>query len=177
MAIRRRQIHSPRPPAEYTPTYAARDAKRIAESMTLTVEPFDVEGLAASIGLKVQKHPLPSNISGFLRKELGEWVIGVNALHHPRRQRFTIAHELGHYFLHRDRGSFEDRAMFRQNGRFSNEEWEANSFAAMILIPHVSLQKMIEQRATISSIAQKFDVSELAAEFRIKNLGEERVAV
>lgn len=162
---------------QYTPQLAAQDARRIAESMTLKAAPLDVEGLAASIGLRVQKHPLLDSISGFLKKMDDEWIIGVNALHHPRRQRFTIAHELGHYFLHRHIGEFTDQALFRAGGRSTPEEWEANRFAATLLMPADLFGPMIAKKIPLSDIAKSFGVSELAAEFRKKSLNEERIAV
>jgi Zn-dependent peptidase ImmA (M78 family) len=43
---------------------------------------------------------LDSTITGLLLREGGAKLIAVNSAHHPRRQRFTIAHELGHPQMH-----------------------------------------------------------------------------
>ena len=47
--------------------------------------------------------------------------IGVNALHHPNRQRFSVAHELGHYLMHADRPTVfvAEPRILRANCRFT----------------------------------------------------------
>lgn len=176
MAILRRNITSPRPPAEYSPDVAARDAHRIAQSRGLKCTPFDVVGLATSIGIQVEYLPLANEISGFLRKRHGEWIIGVNSLHHRNRQRFTIAHELGHYFLHRDIGDFEDRALFRRELQFDRRESEANGFAAKLLMPETEFRTVVVANdASLDQLARHFGVSPAAAQFRADSLGEERI--
>lgn len=176
MAILRRNVTAPRPPAEYSPEIAARDAHRIADSRGLRCVPFDVAGLAASIGIQIEYVPMSDDISGFLRQRNGDWIIGVNSLHHRNRQRFTIAHELGHYFLHRDVGGFEDRALFRRELQFDRRESEANSFASKLLMPETEFRTFVlARRPSMSITAQHFGVSEAAARYRADALGEERI--
>ena len=177
MAIRRRQIHAPRPPAEYTPSIAVQDARRLATTFALTQTPFDVEGLARSIGIRVSETPLPDNISGYLKKDDGVWLIGVNAFHHPNRKRFTLAHELGHYFLHRDKGEFLDETLFRNQSKMTPYEWDANRFAAMLLMPQTEYSKLQREGHDLESLASIFGVSVVAAKFRQENLQDERVAI
>ncbi|WP_092252891.1 ImmA/IrrE family metallo-endopeptidase [Bradyrhizobium sp. Rc3b] len=176
MAILRRNIVAPRPPAEYSADIAARDAHRIAQSRGLRGIPFDVEGLATSVGIQVEYLPLADDISGFLRRRNGEWLIGVNSLHHRNRQRFTLAHELGHYFLHRDIGNFEDRALFRRELQYDRRESEANAFASKLLMPETEFRTVVlAQRASLETLARHFGVSPAAAKFRAEALGEERI--
>ncbi len=176
MAILRRTITAPRPPAEYSPDIAARDAHRMADSKGLKRIPFDVEGLATSIGIQVDYLPLAEDVSGFLRRQNSEWIIGINSLHHRNRQRFTLAHELGHYFLHRDIGGFEDRALFRREMQFDQRESEANSFASKLLMPETEFRTLVVgQRAGLDLLARHFGVSPAAAKFRADALGEERI--
>lgn len=177
MAIRRKKITAPRPSIEYTAQEAARDARRLAESMSLSKAPFDVESLATAIGIRVLHQPMDSSLSGFLKKSPDGWVIGVNALHHPRRQRFTIAHELGHYFLHRHKGEFTDEAMFRSDAASSPDEWDANRFASMVLMPAELVGPLLARGASIEELANNFGVSNIAASFRLKNMQEERIAI
>nr|WP_300187100.1 ImmA/IrrE family metallo-endopeptidase [uncultured Agathobaculum sp.] len=59
------------------------------------------------------------------------------------RDRFTLAHELGHYFMHRD----VDLALSRINDRHSvpaycNSEWQANTFASALLMPDHIIKDM-----------------------------------
>lgn len=176
MAIRRRTVSAPRPPAEYTPEYAANDALRITESRGLSLKPVDVLGLAYSIGIQVEYLPLPEGTSGFLRRSGGNWIIGVNSMHHPNRQRFTIAHELGHYFLHRDHGDFVDKALFRKELQSDRREFEANSFASRLLMPADDFENASRRlNADFDLVAKQFGVSSAAARFRAETLGQEHI--
>jgi Zn-dependent peptidase ImmA (M78 family) len=171
MAILKRSVTAPRPPETYNTSTAARDAFRIAESRNLRTQPLDVEGLATSIGLKVSLETMPNEISGYLRKKDGYWILGVNSLHHPNRRRFTIAHELGHYFLHRHLGDFEDTVIFRREQQPNPREYEANEFAARLLMPEDKfLLARNRLNNDIGAIAHEFGVSELATRFRIDNV-------
>ncbi|WP_261516129.1 ImmA/IrrE family metallo-endopeptidase [Chelativorans petroleitrophicus] len=164
MAVLRRSISKPRPPLEYDPARAARDAHRIAQNFTLRTIPLDVEGLAAALGLRVLRLPLEERVSGFLRESAGIWEIGVNSLHHPNRQRFTLAHELGHYLLHRDHAPFEDGLLFRSDAKNARER-EANQFAALVLMPDTEFRTALSS-GDIDSVARTFGVSKQAAEYR-----------
>ncbi len=97
------------------------------------------------------------------------------------RDRFTIAHELGHYFLHYPlvKARHPEQPQMKAT-RFVNEafddlvraEWEANWFAAALLMPKQAFCDAWEQwgRAT-DIIAIKFSVTDLAARTRAKALG------
>src|SRR3712207_1539961 len=62
--------------------------------------PVPVEAIAASLDVDVQIEPLDGGLSGVLyRSPNGRRILGVNGLHANVRQRFTIAHELGHLRL------------------------------------------------------------------------------
>ena len=113
-------------------------------------------------------------------------IIGVNALHHPNRQRFTIAHECGHLILHKAQITKEvhvDKAfpMLMRNSVSAagvNEmEIQANLFAAELLIPGALLTKAldnepfdIDDEGTVSALARSFKVSQSAMRFRLGNL-------
>ena len=72
-------------------------ASQAIEKAGCTALPIDVEKVAAAMELEVVPFAFHNKISGLLKKEDG--VIGVNQAHHHLRQRFTIAHELGHFLL------------------------------------------------------------------------------
>lgn len=175
MAIRRRTVSAPRPPAEYTPELGARDALRIADSKGLKNIPLDVLGLASSIGLQVEFLLLPDDVSGFLKRKDGGWTIGINSRHHHNRQRFTIAHELGHYFLHRDQGDFTDRALFRRDLQNDHREYDANSFASRLLMPEHEFRDLAIRHRDLQVIADHFQVSTAATKFRADALGQEQI--
>ncbi len=92
----------------------------------------------------------------------------------PIRDRFTIAHELGHYVLHylwpkqagRDPGAVE--AQRYGTGRV---EWEANWFAAGFLMPATAFRESYRDlNEDLHAIASKFGVSVEAARVRVSNL-------
>ena len=73
----------------------------------LTV-PVDPEKIAEQLDLEVVLTPLESKVGGFVLKKNGEAVkIYVNSNDSWERRKFTLAHEIGHYWLHRnDDGEF-----------------------------------------------------------------------
>lgn len=109
--------------------------------------PVDVEAVAASLGIPVNYAILDKEISGQIQSEPGgQYRIVVNEADSRSRQRFTIAHELGHYLYHRSLigdGVDDDRA-YRSTaaGKYHNtkigrrHETEANRFAANLLMPN-----------------------------------------
>ncbi len=86
------------------------------------------------------------------------------------RNRFTIAHELGHYFLHSKTGGQELYAT-RQAG--SRVEWEANWFAAAFLMPSESfVTEWNQSGGSIGHLIDRFQVSGGAIEIRRDTLRE-----
>ncbi len=161
-------------------------AEQLLEKYTITHPPVDVERLAELGGAEVNFEPLESSVSGMLvRPPRGLPVIVVNDRHPRVRQRFTIAHELGHLLLHRGRQVIVDHlTRARVNLRdetsslaTSREEITANQFAASLLMPadwvHDSVDTHLALPPTklVSQLAEVFDVSEQAMEFRLINLG------
>lgn len=102
--------------------------------------------------------------------DIDKYIIAVNARHHKNRQRFTIAHELGHYML--KHVSKKDGVMDR-NGDSNPYEIEANAFAAEILMPTAVIRHLIFEQdvVTVEELAHKLWVSEQAMFYRLRNLG------
>jgi len=71
------------------------------------------------------------------------------------RDRFTAAHELGHYLMHRNVPIQFHRAENGQLPPFKNSEWQANRFAGALLMP---IDKM-KQCRTLQEVMERFDVS------------------
>jgi Zn-dependent peptidase ImmA (M78 family) len=86
----------------------------------------------------------------------------------PRRDRFTIAHELGHYFLHSWMGQ---RPLKAARSGSDRAEWEANWFAAGFLMPKKQFLDAFHESRSASVLADRFDVSEHAARIRCEILG------
>ena len=73
---------------------------RLLEKNGVTGPAVPVEKIAKAEGLIVTKKHLDDDVAGFLLRSEGAKFIGVNRSQAPTRQRFTIAHELGHALLH-----------------------------------------------------------------------------
>lgn len=117
--------------------------------------PVDVEALASSLSVPVHYAFLSSEISGMIERFGAGYRITVNAIDPITRKRFTIAHELGHYMLHRSLigdGVDDDRA-YRSTalGKYHNtaigprQETEANKFAANLLMPYHLINRLQDE--------------------------------
>jgi len=71
--------------------------KAIIEKLNIYSPPVPVERVAELFSLKIVYYSkFPDSVSGAIIQEEGLNAIGVNSNHPKVRQRFTIAHELGH---------------------------------------------------------------------------------
>lgn len=132
--------------------------------------PVRVSELAKALGIEVKSADLKMGVSGELkRSEAGSWVIRVNRHENKRRQRFTVAHEIAHYILHRDQiGSGLTDDTFYRSGLSEAKEWEANKLAAEILMPWPLIRQATEDGGkTPAEIAEELNVSEAAIKIRL----------
>ncbi len=137
--------------------------------------PVDVVSIAQEIGIRVwEMNRLPEGVSGQIWRDpvnggTSGYSIGVRATEPLVRKRFTVAHELAHYILHRnklDGGLFED-VMFR-GGLSSREETQANQMAADILMPFKLISKLMDEgESTLEGLAQRLQVSLAALKIRL----------
>ena len=136
--------------------------------------PVQVGALAQALGLKVVVAALPLNISGMIQPDEDDgFIIKVNRFEPKERQRFTIAHEIAHYLLHRDRISagVVDSVLYRSK-LSSRLEAEANKLAADIIMPMDQVLAMISLVAAksgddlVASLAETFKVSKQAMGIR-----------
>jgi Zn-dependent peptidase ImmA (M78 family) len=153
--------------------------------------PINVQAIAEFLGMQVSFQPFKPELSGVLLKEETRTVIGVNSAQASTRQRFTIAHEIGHYVLAHKGEIFVDQTVRRQAvtirrdnksslGTDGNER-DANAFAAELLMPeelvydavrkHLNKAGDIDPETLVSKLAIEFDVSSEAMQYRLTNLG------
>lgn len=157
-------------------------------------QPVDLHRILEKLKLGLKPAPMEEEYSGFLAVD--ERVIVINQRHAKTRQRFTIAHEIGHYHLHRnnqtannvfiDRAVYfrSDREVYFRDNQFGEAdhrmEMEANAYAAGLLMPQKLLDQYIDQHADdidlskaagIRMLADEFEVSRAAMEYRLQNLG------
>lgn len=137
--------------------------------------PIDVLAVAVDFGVKVYSAGLATDVSGVLMrdKQYGApsgFVIFVDRDEPSVRQRFTAAHELGHFVLHRDLigDRLEDNYLLRSSGLSNRQEVEANKFAADLLMPWKLINAaMANRRYSPRELADLFKVSELAISIRL----------
>jgi len=170
---------------KYIPTeLLEQQAFDVLTSLDAYEVPVPLELVAHRLGFAVKKVPLGDEISGVLVVADGKGHIGVNSEQAPVRQRFTIAHEIGHFLLHReDSVLFIDKTYvaFRDSESAKGEdraEIQANQFAAALLMPGALLQRelndqLVDLAATdiIDKMAGRFGVSVQSMTFRLDNLG------
>lgn len=171
MAIIRRQRVRALTGPNLNATFSEEALRKLAVDNSINDSPLDLRALVSLLNIRLEIKPMASDVSGYLKNIAGRWVIGVNSLHHPRRQNFTIAHELAHYCLHTENMSdFEDTVLFR-NGDSNSVESQANNFAAELLMPETEFRDFISNHSSnIDDIANHFNVSGMAVRVRAKVL-------
>ncbi|WP_158784745.1 ImmA/IrrE family metallo-endopeptidase [Pantoea sp. BAV 3049] len=136
--------------------------------------PIDPKKIAALEGLSVESCPsfAAKNISGELVPSGESAVIRYNPTDSAKRQRFTIAHELGHYVLGHGH-AFRDPSSHFSMSYYDPREVDANQFAAEILMPEMAVNVLVKQRKImdVNELARIFDVSVNAMSYRLKRLG------
>lgn len=143
--------------------------RQFLSDLKITDVPIDVEEVARACGLQVKYINRGKGFDGQLLKE--RRLIEVQADVHPHRQRFTIAHEIGHHVLGHNPVvcAFDDRAS--RDPRKTNEK-QAQLFAAELLMPDALLRKYwTELKRDYKAMAQKFYVSEQAMFLRLDEAG------
>jgi len=162
-----------------------RRVRELLDQNEVTAPPVPVERIARRLA-RLRFSPLDNELSGMAFVKDGTAIIGINSLHHPNRQRFTMAHECGHLVLHRDQVTREvhvDKAfpMLMRDAVSAASvdpmEIEANLFAAELLMPEFLLAGElggaafdIDDDAAVAALARRFRVSLSAMQFRLGNL-------
>ena len=158
-------------------------ARQLLERRSLSRPPVPVREIAIAEGCLVKAAFLDGELSGMAFITDDRPVIVVNSRHHPNRQRFTIAHELGHHLMHRSMllsGVHVDKGILRRDAESStgeiSSEIQANAFAAELLMPRQLMQPYlsgsfdVEDDIAVHRLAEMFGVSTAAMTNRILNL-------
>lgn len=162
------------------PTLAAIEGQKAARELlnlywpkeNFPIDPFLI---AKQLGIKVLSAQLPKEISGgFLKRAGYDPVILVSKEDSEFRQRFTCAHELGHYYRHKndeaDIDLVEYRGPLSATGQ-NEDEIFANQFAAALLMPEDAVRNSWKTHKSETALVEEFKVSLDAITFRLKNLG------
>lgn len=166
---------------------AARKAKAICEKYDVKTYPVNIVSICENEGITVFEEYLPEEVSGFIVIQEENFmnygtghVIVVNRLDSARRRRFTIAHELAHFLLHKT----EESPLFahRDAGQNGGIETEANFCASNVLMPENLVKQVVKQvyrkyngyppsYIITEEVADAFVVSKPAVEVRLNQLG------
>ena len=172
---------------------ARRKARNLLQEANINRPPVPVERLAAQCGATLRYEPFEGDLSGMMYSKTDRSaIIGVNSSQSTARQRFTIAHEIGHLLLHKGEDVHIDekplsklltirKAVQRRDGSSSQAtdvfEIEANQFAAEMLMPEEFIRQSVEDLdpqtsvdEAIESLSRLFQVSSTAITYRLTNL-------
>jgi hypothetical protein len=151
---------------------------RLLIAPLLQTTPVRIGEIASRLSLEVISLTLPTNISGLIRRIPGNaelYEIQVNNTDAAVRQRFTVAHEIAHYLLHREQigtDGITDSILYRS--KLSDKtEAEANKLSAALLLPWDEVISWHRRRfgtaptaEHIDEVSNNFRVSRLAVGFR-----------
>jgi Zn-dependent peptidase ImmA (M78 family) len=148
---------------------AERRAGEVVDRFGLTGPPVPLGNICRALGLTVCLRPFDYVAGLFINDDVFPVII-VNSRERRVRQRFTIAHELGHYFLRHGQKSFAEP------GGKGCQERHAERFAACLLMPAAWVRRYwgayaANQENRHSILAELFDVSPAALKRRVKELG------
>lgn len=176
---------------------AVRDAHRIPRF------PIDVAEVAMEISRQyfpeapitmVAGAPLSKGVEGMLVPKndgSGEWgILYNNSIRSRGRQNFTLAHEFGHYLLHRAELASGRECSGRDMGEWSNGrqrtkheivEAEANTFASFLLMPLDDFRHQIRSRTvdieSLTGMADRYTVSLTAAILKWLSITDKRAMI
>jgi Zn-dependent peptidase ImmA (M78 family) len=139
--------------------------------------PVRLAALANELGLEVFRSSLKPDVSGLIEPSetaAAGYRIKINRHETAERQRFTLAHEIAHFLLHKEHigGGVVDTVMYRSS-LSSKKEVEANKLAAKLIMPMSNVQAerqkllgMDDDQAAVV-LASKFKVSLPAMRIRL----------
>lgn len=145
--------------------------------------PVNLRAMFADLGIDFAEQWISSGESGWIERNGDRYRVVVNASEPEARRRFTAAHELSHYLLHRDLMQTGERMnrhtdhLFDNDGRAGDtifdrrHEVQANRLAAQIVMPAELVRAEAAKTRDAGVLAKAFRVSKPAMEIRLKTLG------
>lgn len=135
--------------------------------------PVNILKIAKSNDIAVYKADLEKKILGAIRydKQNKKYTILLNEKQSYEQQRFTLAHELGHFFLHKKILESEELHVDIMYKIEDEQEAEVDYFAGALLMNKLLLEKMYEKNQSIRELAEMFEVSISVMTIRLDTLG------
>jgi len=142
----------------------------------MTTKPVKLGAMASELGLNVRLSALEPGISGMIETSGNTYTIKINRHETRERQRFTLAHEIAHFLLHRhlidSEGSIRDTVLYR-SGQPESIEFEANRLAADLVMPDDQIREDLAKiRSPLTDevlefLARQWQVSKAAMEIKL----------
>lgn len=126
------------------------------------------------LGLPVVVAALPQGIAGCCWRDGDRVVLWVNGTDAPMRQRFTLAHELGHVRCGHDADVPVETVATIGGMSTDSREIQANAFAAELLAPAAGVRAAVGGEPSLDDVvllAARFGISTIAALYRLNSLG------
>ena len=147
--------------------------------------PVNVEQVIEDLGIQYFNEPMDKGQSGAIELKDGNYTIRVNSLEPRQRQRFTAAHELAHYLLHREMLVKQGRLASHSDSLYDehaqknvavpfnpHHEVDANKLAAEIIMPRQQIERLYDPaKDNFEEMAKQLGVSKSALVIRLKILG------
>ena len=152
-------------------------ARKVIKDYNIKSVPVDIKIIIEGLGLKYVELDDPEYIDGVVMKIKGKFVFVLNKAKPLNRQRFTIAHELGHIFLKHELRDFYDPESAReeelQDETIGNKkpakEIEADIFASELLVPYDFLKQHKNEINNLDLLSRTFLVSKDVMSIAVNN--------
>lgn len=146
-------------------------ADQLLRGHRVSKPPVKIRKLVKSQGVAIETEKLEPNVSSILFRGK-EPRITLNRRHSRSRQRFALAHALGHFLMHGGGGAavfLTDLTVHLRAGdpaRSDPRELEANAFAMDLLLPEHLLRNELRESEGID-LSDESRIEDLAARYRI----------
>ena len=151
---------------------------KILQDFSIQSAPIPVEVIAQKMGIEISYAPSTDYSGILIRKSDGNVLMGINNSESVPRMRFTIAHELCHYFFNKNDHVTVEYRNKTHNGQKPDKEKIADFFAANLLMPESLVHSDFKEATkggiffedNLTSMADKYQVSKEAMKYRLLNL-------
>lgn len=147
--------------------FARASARKLLQRCGIKTPPVDLERVVVYLGFEYHPVNFPNGVDALLLTTTdGRKLAGVNASHHPHRQRFSLAHEIGHRLLGHEVSYYRadisidhPPTSIDHRNEAKHLETEANIFAGELLVPLEMLKSAYVRVQDLESLAKVFIVS------------------
>ncbi|CUU46929.1 ImmA/IrrE family metallo-endopeptidase [Clostridium beijerinckii] len=148
-------------------------ADKVREAFNITTPIYDIEEVVRIFGGNIL---MENNLENFadakIEKSDNSFIITVSNNQSAERKKFSIAHELGHLFLHMgyciDKDMWESNENNRYFRNLSGEmEYQAHEFAAAFLMPKNEFVKVMQQNLKLIDNEYIYDMDAVADYFKV----------